>query len=77
MTFPTMTLSDGTVSYTHLDVYKRQAWDPTSPAFIKRTENGATLCIPTAFCSYKGQALDKKTPLLRSMTCLLYTSRCV
>lgn len=44
------------------------AWDPTSPAFIKRTENGATLCIPTAFCSYKGQALDKKTPLLRSMT---------
>ena len=44
------------------------AWDPTSPAFIKRTDNGATLCIPTAFCSYKGQALDKKTPLLRSMT---------
>lgn len=36
------------------------AWDPTSPAFIKRTENGATLCIPTAFCSYKGQALDKR-----------------
>ena len=46
------------------------AWDPTSPAFIKRTENGATLCIPTAFCSYKGQALDKKTPLLRSMEAL-------
>lgn len=44
------------------------AWDPTSPAFIKRTTNGATLCIPTAFCSYKGQALDKKTPLLRSMS---------
>lgn len=44
------------------------AWDPTSPAFIKRTGNGATLCIPTAFCSYKGQALDKKTPLLRSMS---------
>lgn len=43
------------------------AWDPTSPAFIKRTENGATLCIPTAFCSYTGEALDKKTPLLRSM----------
>ncbi len=43
------------------------AWDPTSPAFIKRTENTATLCIPTAFCSYTGAALDKKTPLLRSM----------
>lgn len=44
------------------------AWDPTSPAFIKRTDCSATLCIPTAFCSYKGQALDKKTPLLRSMS---------
>ncbi len=43
------------------------AWDPTSPAFIKRHSNGATLCIPTAFCSYTGEALDKKTPLLRSM----------
>ena len=43
------------------------AWDPTSPAFIKRTNGSATLCIPTAFCSYTGQALDKKTPLLRSM----------
>ena len=43
------------------------AWDPTSPAFIKRTEHTATLCIPTAFCSYTGEALDKKTPLLRSM----------
>ncbi len=43
------------------------AWDPTSPAFIKRDENGATLCIPTAFCSYTGEALDKKTPLLRSI----------
>ena len=43
------------------------AWDPTSPAFIKRTENTVTLCIPTAFCSYTGEALDKKTPLLRSM----------
>ncbi len=42
------------------------AWDPTSPAFIKRHANGATLCIPTAFCSYTGEALDKKTPLLRS-----------
>ncbi|MBR7159541.1 MAG: glutamine synthetase III [Clostridia bacterium] len=39
------------------------AWDPTSPAFIKDN----TLCIPTAFCSYSGEALDKKTPLLRSM----------
>ncbi len=44
------------------------AWDPTSPAFIKKGSNGsATLCIPTAFCSYTGEALDKKTPLLRSM----------
>jgi glutamine synthetase len=43
------------------------AWDPTSPAFIKRGKNGATLCIPTAFCSYTGEALDKKTPLLRSI----------
>ena len=42
------------------------AWDPTSPAFIKRHSNGATLCIPTAFCSYTGETLDKKTPLLRS-----------
>ncbi|MEG2076916.1 MAG: glutamine synthetase III, partial [Victivallaceae bacterium] len=43
------------------------AWDPTSPAFIKRGKNSATLCIPTAFCSYTGEALDKKTPLLRSI----------
>ncbi len=43
------------------------AWDCTSPAFIKKGAIGATLCIPTAFCSYKGEALDKKTPLLRSM----------
>ncbi|MBN2643200.1 MAG: glutamine synthetase III, partial [Victivallales bacterium] len=43
------------------------AWDATSPAFIKRDENASTLCIPTAFCSYTGEALDKKTPLLRSM----------
>ena len=43
------------------------AWDPTSPAFIKRHENGATLCIPTAFCSFTGDTLDMKTPLLRSM----------
>ncbi len=43
------------------------AWDCTSPAFIKRSATGATLCIPTAFCSYTGEALDKKTPLLKSM----------
>ena len=43
------------------------AWDPTSPAFIRRGRNGATLCIPTAFCSYTGDSLDRKTPLLRSM----------
>jgi len=42
------------------------AWDPTSPAFIMRHSNGATLCIPTAFASWKGEALDLKTPLLRS-----------
>ncbi|MEM9380939.1 MAG: glutamine synthetase III, partial [Planctomycetota bacterium] len=42
------------------------AWDPTSPAFIRRSASGATLCIPTAFCSWTGEALDKKTPLLRS-----------
>ena len=46
------------------------AWDPTSPAFIKRHSNGATLCIPTAFCAYTGEALDKKTPLLRSIQAL-------
>ena len=46
------------------------AWDPTSPAFIKRHANGATLCIPTAFCSYTGEALDSKTPLLRSIQAL-------
>ena len=42
-------------------------WDCTSPAFIKETPHSTILCIPTAFCSYKGEALDKKTPLLRSM----------
>ena len=46
------------------------AWDPTSPAFIKRSGGEATLCIPTAFCSYTGEVLDKKTPLLRSMQVL-------
>ena len=43
------------------------AWDPTSPAFLKEDEGGITLCIPTAFCSFTGEALDKKTPLLRSI----------
>lgn len=43
------------------------AWDCTSPAFVRKDAAGATLCIPTAFCSYKGEALDQKTPLLRSM----------
>ncbi|MCR4653673.1 MAG: glutamine synthetase III [Eubacterium sp.] len=43
------------------------AWDCTSPAFVRQDEGGATLCIPTAFCSYTGEALDQKTPLLRSM----------
>ncbi len=42
-------------------------WDPTSPAFIMEGTNGKTLCIPSVFCSYSGQALDKKTPLLRSL----------
>ena len=43
------------------------AWDCTSAAFLKKDATGVTLCIPTAFCSYRGEALDKKTPLLRSM----------
>ena len=43
------------------------AWDPTSPAFVKKDENGCILYVPTAFCSYTGEALDQKTPLLRSM----------
>ncbi|MFZ3172643.1 MAG: glutamine synthetase III [Carboxydocellales bacterium] len=46
------------------------AWDCTSPAFLKEDTAGVTLCIPTAFCSYTGEALDKKTPLLRSMESL-------
>jgi len=46
------------------------AWDPTSPAFIKRGKKGSTLCIPTVFCAYNGEALDEKTPLLRSMEVL-------
>ncbi len=46
------------------------AWDPTSPAFIIKNHHGATLCIPTAFASWTGEALDTKTPLLRSMEAL-------
>ena len=46
------------------------AWDITSPAFLKESACGVILCIPTAFCSYTGEALDKKTPLLRSMEAL-------
>ena len=46
------------------------AWDPTSPAFVRETTNGVTLCIPTAFCSWTGEALDEKTPLLRSAEAL-------
>jgi len=46
------------------------AWDCTSPAFVKHDAAGAILCIPTAFCSYTGESLDKKTPLLRSMEAL-------
>jgi glutamine synthetase len=46
------------------------AWDPTSPAFILENPNGALLCIPTAFVSWTGEALDQKIPLLRSMDAL-------
>lgn len=46
------------------------AWDPSSPAFILRNRNGSVLCIPTAFCSWTGEALDKKTPLLRATAAL-------
>lgn len=46
------------------------AWDCTSPAFVREDAGVVTLCIPTAFCSYTGEALDKKTPLLRSMEAL-------
>ena len=42
-------------------------WDCTSPAFVREDDTGAILCVPTAFCSYTGEALDQKTPLLRSM----------
>jgi len=46
------------------------AWDPTSPAFVKDFDGGSVLCIPTIFCGYHGDALDKKTPLLRSQRAL-------
>ena len=46
------------------------AWDVTCPAYILENPNGTTLCIPTAFCSWTGEALDKKTPVLRSMQAL-------
>ncbi|MFC1891697.1 glutamine synthetase III, partial [Thermodesulfobacteriota bacterium] len=46
------------------------AWDVTSPAYVMESPNGATLCIPTAFVSWTGEALDKKTPILRSMQAL-------
>ncbi len=46
------------------------AWDPTSPAFLRESTLGSTLTIPTAFCSWTGEPLDKKTPLLRSMAAL-------
>ncbi len=46
------------------------AWDPTSPAFLRRSANGSTLCIPTAFASWTGEALDMKTPLLRACEAL-------
>ncbi len=45
-------------------------WDPTSPAFLMESVNGKTLCIPSVFCSFSGHALDKKTPLLRSLDAL-------
>lgn len=46
------------------------AWDVTSPAFVMETDNGSTLCIPTVFVSWTGEALDKKTPLLRSIAAM-------
>jgi glutamine synthetase len=48
-------------------------WDPTSPAFIRESTNGKTLCIPSVFCSFSGHALDKKTPLLRSLDAINIT----
>ena len=49
------------------------AWDPTSPAFVKHNPRGATLCIPSIFCSYTGEILDKKIPLLRSIQALKHS----
>ena len=49
-------------------------WDPTSPAFIAESENGTVLCIPTAFASWTGEALDHKTPLLRSTEALSHSA---
>jgi glutamine synthetase len=46
------------------------AWDVTSPAYVMETDNGVTLCIPTVFISWTGEALDKKTPLLRSISAM-------
>jgi glutamine synthetase len=46
------------------------AWDVTSPAYVTETDNGVTLCIPTVFVSWTGEALDKKTPLLRSIAAM-------
>jgi glutamine synthetase len=51
------------------------AWDPTSPAFLRVTPYGTTLCVPTAFCSWTGEALDTKTPLLRSCEALNRSAR--
>jgi glutamine synthetase type III len=51
------------------------AWDPTSPAFLRVTPYGTTLCVPTAFCSWTGEALDTKTPLLRSCEALDRSAR--
>lgn len=53
------------------------AWDPSSPAFLFDGVNGKTLCIPSVFISYHGEALDKKAPLLRSMECLSTQARSV
>ena len=54
----------------HVEARGYTAWDVTSPAYILETPNGTTLCIPTAFVSWTGEALDKKTPLLRSTQAL-------
>ncbi len=51
------------------------AWDPTSPAFLRVAPYGTTLCVPTAFCSWTGEALDTKTPLLRSCEALNRSAR--